>query len=174
MTFNECNLPDLVTKNAEWEDDDVYKERAYVFYKKDLIDHRVTFLNTPVYVVDDPADASYNSFEHIVSKQSPNNKKYRKFCIERCERIRWIRAIIEQSLKCCDIRVFKKYDDRSKKDRVYIWCKQKHYMIILEDRDQFYFLLTAFVVDDDNEEQYASYYDKYRYSAFAYFYKKDA
>jgi hypothetical protein len=147
----DCILPDREVRHGEWEPEEEYTDRLYGIYKTSLIDHRPTFMTLPVRVRD-------------YETEKFSGKRF--FEDSRGERIPWISELIINTGKCCDIKVFKRYNEKSKKDRIYIWCEILSYVVVLENREDYFFLVTAFIVNAEKAKDFERYYKRGRYKPF--------
>lgn len=86
----------------------------------------------------------------------------------RCERIRWIRAFIENyncdaSLceECDGVKVWR--EPFKSRTRVHILLEEERYVVILEEREKYFLLITAFYLDYDNAlQKQLKHYEQYK------------
>lgn len=161
----DCILPDPEQRHGPWEPKEEYQDRLYKIYVDSIIKSQPQFMDVPVLARDTDPKQAYDAFWHLVTKTEDYSGN-RWFSDERGERIPWIAGLITGLIDCCDIKVFKRYSEKTKRDRIYIWCEQLSYVVILENRDTYFFLITAYIVDDKTRKQFTSYYKKDRYIAF--------
>lgn len=137
-----------------------YKEALYKIFKKDFVDGQVFFHGKPVDIIHESFfEGKERSFWHIISvgeediNRNPN--------AERCANIRWVKPLIEEMDPCENYKHWIKYCDKTKRDRYYVWCSAVNYMVILEDRDVYYKLITAYNVESYNVKKYQNDYERY-------------
>lgn len=168
----ECWLPQLEYCNdlGNWAP---YQELLYSIFKKDFIDSNPKYENVRVSVKHYPIEyGKEEAFFHTTCKDYTGGRE-RVPDLRRCERIRWIRAFIENKCdpsKCEDCEGIKTWREPYKgKTRVHILLEEEKYMVVLEHRTQnenhgeFYLLITAFYFDYDNAlEKQLKHYEQYR------------
>lgn len=73
--------------------------------------------------------------------------------LRRCERLHWIRPSLETDhVDLCGLSCFVKYVEPYKNtERTHLFNEQERYLIILEERENYYLLITAFYI---HENQY--------------------
>ena len=145
-----------------------YEAALYDIFKADFIDSYPTFNNIRVNVKHYPIECGKEeAFFHTTCKDYVGNGE-RVPDLRRCERIRWIRAFIENYdcdiSKCenCDgVKVWNEpYKSRT---RVHILLEEERYMVILEKRNGYYLLITAFYLDYDIAlAKQLKHYEQYR------------
>ena len=105
----------------------------------------------------DEYSSFYEKFVHVITRKvKANNWKtapeIREFRPERANRVHWIRPIIEY---CNDTRITRfKYTEANGTQREYFWFRAKQYMVILEEINPDYTLITGFCVDPKNQPDY--------------------
>lgn len=101
----------------------------------------------------------YEKFVHIITrtvkannwKTAPNIREFRE---ERANRVHWIRPILEN---CDDKRITRfLYTEADGTQREYFWYRKKQYIVVLEEIDPNYTLITGFCVDAENQPHYQS------------------
>ena len=149
-----CWLPPLVLYEDydEWH---LYEDTLYKIFQDDFIVSYPFFKGGRVKVRQYPREyGKEEAFFHTTCKDYIGEGE-RVPDFRRCERIRWIRAFIENydcdSSKCedCDgVKVWKEpYKTRT---RVHLLLEEERYMVVLEKRDQYYLLITSFFFDYDH------------------------
>ena len=137
-------------------------------HNNDFLDDYPCFENVRVNVKHYPIEyGKEEAFFHTTCKDySGDGERVPDF--RRCERIRWIRAFIENyncdSSLCpnCDgIKVWR--EPYKSKTRVHILLEEERYVVILEDRKKYFLLITAFYLDYDNAlEKQLKHYNHYK------------
>ena len=163
-----CWLPELelfANYNNDWA---AYESALYRIFKKDLLDSNPIYKSTKVVAKHYPKEfGKEESFFHITCKKYIGCEE-RVPDFRRCERIRWIRAFIENydcdPAKCenCDgIKVWS--EPYKNKTRVHLLFEEERYMVVLEKRNDYYLLITAFYLDYDNSlQKQLKHYNQYR------------
>jgi len=102
----------------------------------------------------------YEKFVHIITREIKGklkiSPKQRKFKADRANRIHWIRPILEHSN---DVRITNfSFQESDGTLREYFWYKEKQFMVVLEEINPNYHLITGFCVDKHNITYYESKY----------------
>lgn len=160
MTCEKNKLPSILPVSSFSSDRNAYTKALYRLFKKDFIDNDLFFKGKKVEIIHEKLyEEKERSFWHIISEGDEDIN--RTPISYRAEKIRWARPIIEDDGKCSKYRYWVKYNDRTKRDRHYIWCTAVNYLVILEDRGTHYKLITAFPVIDYKVKSYQKDYKKY-------------
>lgn len=151
-----CWLPQIECCDdlSKWEP---YQDFIYSIFKKDFIDSYPLYENVRVNVKHYPVEyGKVEAFFHTTCKDYDGSGE-RSPDLRRCERIRWIRAFIENKCdptKCEDCDGIKTWREPYKsRIRVHILLEEEKYMVVLEHRpktgehEEFYLLITAFYLD---------------------------
>ncbi len=103
-----------------------------------------------------PFQGKFERFNHIITGLNENTRAPGKYKESRALRIHWIKPIIENH-ESESILYFKKYEKH------YFWAKEDNYIVIVtENKKGDYYLVTAFVVDDETYyNRYLEEYQKY-------------
>lgn len=147
-------------------------EVLYDYFCQDFIDNK-TFLNKNIYINPksyQKEDGKELVFWHLTSKKTSYTKKVgRRYvkCIERltdyrrCERLPWIRKIIENH-SSNSIKSFY-YMEKTKRVRLYLWAYENDFLVILEKIGQnSSYLVTSFYIDKSyNKKRYNVRYSDY-------------
>jgi len=123
-----------------------YLTSLYPIYKENIADGNFMFHGKPIHFFTElNHNLQHQSFEHLTTKGSYD----RLFNIKRCERILWIRDILSSICNhCTDLRIFRDSKWKPGKDvkRYIIWCIKEDYAIVLEERQKYVMLITAYCV----------------------------
>lgn len=145
-----------------------YEAALYDIFKCDFIDSHPSFEGKQVNIRKHPMEYDKEEAFFHVTCQDYLKDGERVPDFRRCERIRWVKAFIENyncdSSKCseCDgIRVWSEpYKSNS---RVHILLEEERYMVVVERRDSYCLLVTAFYFDKDHTlEKKLKHYEKYK------------
>lgn len=161
-----CWLPQLefYEDYDSWND---YQNVLYGIFKNDFINEHPTYNGSRVNIRRHPIEfGKEEAFFHITC-QDYTKTGDRSPDFRRCERIRWVRAFIENS---CDASMCEKCDGIitwiepfKGNDRVHILLKEERYMVVLELRSSYCLLITAFYFDHDHAlEKKLKHYEKYK------------
>lgn len=96
----------------------------------------------------------YEKFVHITTRAIKDNKgnKCRKFCTERANRIHWIKPIL---INYNDRRITHfRFVESDRTVRDYFWYKGRSFIVVLEQVEPDYILITGFCVDKTNFRYY--------------------
>ena len=138
-----------------------YTEALYKIFKRDFIENDLFFENKTVDIIHEKYyDGKERSFWHIISEGEQDAD--RTPISRRAETLPWARALIEDKQSCNEYKKWKKYHDKTNRYRYYIWCSLINYMVILEDRDTYFKLITAFEVQEYSVRRYTKEYIKYK------------
>jgi hypothetical protein len=148
---NNCWLPPIEEFNDYGGDWNNYEKMLYSIFKKDFLDSKPTFERKPVNIRRYPkVGDKEQTFFHITTQDSSKNGE-RIPDMRRCERIRWVRAFIENyncdPTKCIDCNGVKVWEEDTKKGsgkRVHLLLEEERFMVVLERRDTYNLLITAF------------------------------
>jgi len=126
-----------------------YLQAVYNCFKKDFVSSRPTLNGLPVYPQINPKEDNKEfSYWHITHEGKIESE--REFAPRRCERIAWIRAIIE-NVNDPSVTIWD-YKEGKGKIRTYIWLEEYDYIVILEKsrKKDKYFLVTAFYFEGNS------------------------
>lgn len=149
MAETQSWLPPLVTLNeykGNWEE---YLEAIYAYFKADFIDSTTYFKGTRIALKKHPLFQNKEYvFWHVTSEGKIENERTPDF--RRCERIRWIRPIIEHP----DDPAIKIWENQRKGDnRICLWLEDEKYLVVLAKRTGYILLWTAYLVTRSHQQQ---------------------
>lgn len=135
-----CTLDDV---GGVWDD---FEEVIYQVFKDDFIHSQSCFRGKNVAIINEKQYKNKErSFWHIVSEGKDDSNRLPN--LRRCERVSWVKFLIEIcESSCSTVNVWTAFHNKSKRNRIYIWCPRVDYIVVLEDRKCKYQLITAFVV----------------------------
>ena len=144
-------LPDIIQFGDYGGDWNRYLEVVYDCFRQDFKgSHRqLTFRDKPVRTSYHPAYENKDySFWHLIQEGEIEDERTPDF--RRCERIGWIRAIIENADDDLvrvweNVRVRRRGNER----RVLLWLNEE-YLVVLGDRGTYWSLVTAYATDRTN------------------------
>ena len=142
-------------------------EETFSKYEEALYSVQTRFPANPANLYGKPVDIIhekyYNrkerSFWHIITAGEEDFR--RAFDEDRCGSMPWARALITEKDACESYKMWIKWHDKTKRDRYYIWCSKVNYLVVLEDRDTYFKLITAFNVNKHSISRYQKDYETY-------------
>lgn len=153
----ECWIPEEEPYNPStpWSD---YETHLYSIFKNDFIDGFPTYNGKPVMIRTDPRyDNKEEGFWHLTCRDYSHKSgrpEDRDPDLDRCRRIRWPKAFIENNELCssddvddCNgVMVWKAFHKTKgrPKERVKLFLEEEEYLVVLEERGSYYFLITAY------------------------------
>lgn len=158
-------LPSLETKGSMSQSS--YEDHLYRIFVSDFIHSQPIFKQKNVGTMKSPrVNGREQAFYHITTKGETN----RTFDSERSKRIRWIKAFIEHydcnitsCLTCNGIKAFKKQLPKWSFPRIHIYFEEEDFIVVLEERKNFYMLITAYYVDQTHtKKRLIKNYNKYK------------
>lgn len=150
-----CWIPDLIYFDDYDGDWTAYQEALYLIYKQDFLDSQPIYEGKRVQVRKYPIEfGKEESFFHITCQDYQENHD-RVPDFRRCERIRWVRKFIENyncdPTQCEDCEGIKVWIECHKgKDRVHLLLEEERYIVVLEKREKYCLLVTAFYIEHDH------------------------
>lgn len=166
LQYDDCWLPKLEEMN-DFSTCNEYEDALYYIFFDDLIKNTLYFNGKPVRTRKHPMyNDKEEAFFHVTccdfNKDGDRNPDFR-----RCERIRWIRKFIEMPdctpYPCNDCDGIKIWTEPYKsKFRTHLLLEEERYMVILEERDKYYLLITAYYMEYDHTlDKQLKHYMKY-------------
>lgn len=164
---NNCWLPSLEPYNKYGSDWTAYENALYKIFSDDFIQDKPYFYDMPVNIRKHPIEfGKEEAFFHVTCSHGKDYKD-REPDFRRCERIRWVRAFIDNydcdpdlCENCDGIKLWKQ--DYHGKNRFFFLFEEERYVVIIEERDEYYLLITAYYVDYDHSlRKLLKEYDKY-------------
>lgn len=152
---NNCWLPDLVLFNDYSNNWNNYQEVIYNIFKEDIVDNPLSFDGKIIKIRWQPIEyGKPEAFFHVTC-QDYNKDGKRLPDFRRCERIRWIRAFIknykcDSSLceSCAGVKVWNEICQN--KMRVHILLEEERYIVVVEPRENYCLLITAFYFEHNH------------------------
>lgn len=142
-------LPSLIYLNDYQGDFSTYIEAVYNHFKADFIDTSVIFEGTPIRLKRHPQFQNKEYvFWHLTSEGKIEDQRTPD--LRRCERIRWIRAIIDNST---DSAVRRWENQRRGDRRICLWLEEEDYLVVLAIRSGYTLLWTAYMTNRQHTRQ---------------------
>lgn len=155
MITDNCWLPDLICLEDYGNDWSPYEQAIYQIFKTDFIDTSPIFEGKNVHIRKHPMEfGKEEAYFHVTCQDYTKNGE-RIPDLRRCERIKWIKAFIENTScdsyscdECSGIKIWSEpYKNAS---RVHIFLEEQRYMVVLEVRERYVLLVTAFYLQYDH------------------------
>lgn len=134
-------LPELIPLSGDWS---AYVEEVFDVFERDFIKPRARFRGLEVRLRWMPEyQGKPSAFWHLI--QEGKIEEERTPDLRRCERIAWLRAILDHS---ADPKV-KIWENERRgsggvQKQVLLWLEEQDFIVILGIRDGYYLLLTAY------------------------------
>lgn len=152
-----CWIPplEIAGDKSSW---DEYEDILYDIFHDDFIADHPSFKGKRVNVRRHPMEfGKEEAFYHVTCQDYQKNHN-RVPDLRRCERIRWVRAFIENydcdPTLCEDCTGIKIWNEPYKNtQRTHILLEEERYLVVLERRDSYYLLVTAFYIEHDHTLQ---------------------
>ncbi len=138
--------PDLLRFSGSWPD---YEEKLYRVFLRDFTRGKLHFRGKRVAYRKEPqTNGRYTTFWHIIT-QGPVQEE-REPNLSRCERLPWVRWIIENADQCSDIDVWqnKRWNVRRFVFNTLLWYSEE-YLVVLKSCEDYWFLTTAYCTSED-------------------------
>jgi hypothetical protein len=151
------STPDWLTPIVRLEDfkGDVIKYLDHVFsiFTTDFITATPIYNGKKVFFDKKDDGGKPAAFVHITTEENRTTKG-RELCLRRCERIAWIKAIIEHANDPV-VKVWEKEQQTSKRraKRTYLFLDQEDFLVILQEIKHGHYMITAIYVDNPNQKR---------------------
>lgn len=146
------SLPDLIPLSGDWNE---YLNKVYAQFHADIVASQKRFRGKPVRARYNPAtDGKGFSFWHVISEGSQEEERTPD--LRRCERIAWIGWVLTQadnSDERIKILVSVRTTRRGTTERTLLWYEEAEYVVVLEERDVYFHLVTAYPVTGKRAEK---------------------
>ncbi len=168
MKCDKINFVTIEKQNDETLND--YIEKAYIIFKKSLIDNEIKYNDKLIKVRELPIeDNKVQGFFHVISEKD-KTLGLRLYKEDRIKYVPYIAEIIKNYNKCktCSNKTCLKIKIwsapyKGKIERIKLYYEQDNYIVILEKRSNYYQLVSAYVVDrKDRKEDILKEYNKYK------------
>ncbi len=146
-------LPSLVIWSGNADDMSEYIDDIYTRFLNTVIRGNLAYLNKPVKARWHPShDDKHFSFWHVVSEQGQTtSEEDRNIDMRRCERIEWIGYCITTSLNTQKVLCWT--NERGRRTRHLLYLHEERYIVVLEEREEFFLLITAYLVQHEHRHQ---------------------
>jgi len=142
-------LPGLIRLSDSGGDWNHYLDRLYEAFCEDFVRSKPTYPPKRFALKRHPmARGKEATFWHLIQEGAIEEE--REPDLRRCERIRWPRRIIE-AVQTDQVKVWRNV--RGRNDRIVISVNDFSYVVILDDRDDYVLLWTAYTVEADHRRR---------------------
>ncbi|MBL4885489.1 MAG: hypothetical protein JKY95_13255 [Planctomycetaceae bacterium] len=142
-------LPDLiplVEYDGDWKQ---YLDAIYQIFRKDFLQSKPRYASKRFALKKHPIEKGKEAtFWHLIS--DGKNEDERTPDLRRCERIAWPRPIIE-AIDTQDVFVWR--NKRGRSERILIALHDFSYVVVLDDREDFVLLWTAYYVEQKHRRR---------------------
>ncbi len=142
-------LPPLIKPEAYGGDKTAYLDALYERFAEDFVQSKPSFRGQRLSQKKHPlTEGREATFWHMISAGSGESS--RTLDSDRCERIAWVRAVIENE---SDPRVLVWENKRGKERRICLWLEEQEYVVILADRRGYLLPWTAYTVAEPHRKR---------------------
>ena len=142
-------LPSLIKLEAHGGDKASYLDAVYERFAEDFVQRKPFFRGQQLSLKRHPlSEGREATFWHMISEGS--DELNRTLDSDRCERIAWVRAVIENAN---DPRVLVWENKRGKERRICLWLEEWEYVVILADRRGYILPWTAYTVTQPHRKR---------------------
>ncbi len=120
-----------------------YLDALYDIFRADFLDEPAVYSGRRIGIKRHPLSRDKEAtFWHLITEG--DDEQHRNPDPSRCERIRWIKPIIERDGNDADILSWTTV--KKGENRIHLWFKNQDYVVVLSERKGYLILWTAFVV----------------------------
>ena len=129
-----------------------YIDHIFSLFKRDFISTTPIFKGKEVFHDRHDDGGRPATFVHVTTEENRITKQ-RELSLRRCERIAWIKAIIEHTNDPL-VFVWEKEQRTSEgmTTRTYLFLEQENFLVILQEIIHNHFIITAIYVDNPNQK----------------------
>lgn len=148
---SEFQLPDIIDFNMyqKW---DVYEDALYQVFYNDFIVNKTMIKGKNINIRKNPKIyGKEQAFFHItsVSNQADSDPNDRIPDIKRCEKIGWIKYMIEYYNHHGECGEQLRYweEDYNGKPRIHLLCETERFIVVIEERKDYCLFITAYYIE---------------------------
>jgi hypothetical protein len=139
-------LPPLVHLSDYQGDFTKYLDAVYDHFKADFVDRKAVFEGMPISLKRHPQYQNKEFiFWHVTSEGAVEEERIPD--MRRCERIRWIKPIIENA-NHPDVKKWE--NKRNGNRRICLWVENEDYLVVLDPRKDYILLWTAYMTNREH------------------------
>ncbi|MBQ2658590.1 MAG: hypothetical protein IJF87_08495 [Erysipelotrichaceae bacterium] len=152
--MNKCKLLSEPIKKDSQETETDYKDKIYPVYQEIFYNTGVYFMGKRVFPIKTPMHGKYeDSFYHMTTRKWERYSSYehRELDYARTSKIHWIIDLLNNypcNDTCCEGALVWK-----ERRRTHIFLQIESYLIVLEDRNGYYTIVTAHVIFKAEEKR---------------------
>jgi hypothetical protein len=135
-------LPPLVTLDSQGGDWNRYIDAVYTVFHRDFVRSRTQFRGKQIATGTQTIDGKEKTFWHLISEGRIEDNRTPD--LRRCERIAWIRPLIEHD---GDAAVLSWPNQRGRAAREVLWAREVDFAVILDKRPNCWWLWTAYMTN---------------------------
>jgi len=151
------NIPDWlepIIKLSDFKGDgEKYVNHLFTIFTRDFISNTPTFKKKKILFDKGEENGKPRTFTHITTEENESTNE-RELCLRRCERIGWVKPIIEH---CGDNSVLiweaEHFGKRRISNRIYLFLECDDFLIVLEETKWGYYMITVIYVDSPNQKR---------------------
>ena len=141
-------LPNMINVDGVWEE---VLKRLYLIFEKDFILDKCHFRDLHIVWDTRKLDNQYDEgFWHLITRED-NKIKDRLLDTPRARRLSWCKPTIEHETDSI-IKVWN-YHESNNRINTYIWLEYFDYLVIVQNRRNVFFLVTAFYIEGDSSRK---------------------
>jgi len=142
-------LPPLVLLQDYHGDWGSYLDALYDGFSKDFLGQRPKFRGKRTGLKRHPVvQGKEATFWHFIQEGPVEEDRIPD--LRRCERIRWVRAIMEHE---ADPSIKSWTEERGSSRRVHLWHEEAEYLAVLDEREEYVLPWTAYTVTQEHRKQ---------------------
>ncbi|MRD48673.1 hypothetical protein GHT07_15395 [Caenimonas koreensis DSM 17982] len=142
-------LPELIHFHDHGKDWATYEAALYEAFKDDFVHAKPVYRGTALSMKRIPISKGKEAtFWHIISDGADEANRLINF--RRCERIRWARALVENSEKP-EVKMW--VAEKSHENRIHLWLEEDDFVVVIADRGTYLLFWTAYHVDRDHQRR---------------------
>lgn len=139
-------LPDLISFNDFDGDWTRYENGLYAIFQGDILRYDLRFRGAKVTARRNPEhERKWAGFWHLISEGRVEDDRLPD--LRRCERLTWIRWIIENADSCGEIDVWE--NRRGRETNTLLWFREE-YLVVLSARSENFLLKTAYCTEREH------------------------
>lgn len=155
--MTQTTLPDWlepIVKLSDFDGDPrKYVEHLFSLFTRDFISNPPSFRGKKVLFAKGNDNGKPKAFVHITTEEDKTTKE-RNLALRRCERIAWIKAIIEH---CDDPSILiweaEHFGKKRTTNRIYLFLECDNFLIILEEMKWGHYMITVIYVDMPHQKR---------------------
>lgn len=138
--------PALFNLSGTW---DTYVDQIYNEFQASIIQNPLTFRGKRVSCRRGPeTDGKWFGFWHLISEGRIEEERTPD--LRRCERIAWVRWVIENAATNPDIDIWE--NNRGSNTNILLWYNED-YLVVLKKGSTYYMIVTAYCVTYENQKR---------------------